>query len=110
MWIEIKEKLSEIKYNGIWFDNMHIKDHMLRSGVIENKSDAPNDVWEKHHFMLQHANIPSSCECNFVRLMQIAYNCGQLAIVLEDKVFTEEMRHYYRDMELDKMTTYMDNL
>jgi hypothetical protein len=110
MWIRIKGKLSEIKYEGKWFKNIYIKNRMLRIGVIESESGVTKDDWEKHHFMLQHANIPYSCECNFVRLMQIAYNCGQLAIVFEDRVFTDEMREYYKDMELDKMLTYMGNI
>ena len=110
MWVQLKGKLSEITYEGQWsMQFKDIKEYMMKEfGLVEDVSHILKDIWEKHHFYLQHANIPSSNNCSFVRLMQIAYNAGQLKAIFDDPIFTKDMKDYYDNMHLNEMTTYMD--
>ena len=45
---------------------------------------------------------------NLVRLMQIAYNAGQLKAAYNDEIYTPELKQYYKENNLDNIETYMD--
>lgn len=69
-----------------------------------------HDLWEKYHFYLQHSKIPTLnfTEGTLTRLMQIAYNAGQLEAEWNDKIYTNELKKYYTENNLKNMGTYMN--
>ncbi|QKF94790.1 hypothetical protein QKU48_gp1332 [Fadolivirus algeromassiliense] len=118
-WNRLKGILIESKVVGKW--NPQVKTFFvdmrseLKIQECENEiqiddEKEKHDVWEKHHFYLQHARIPT---LNFndgklVRLIQIAYNAGQLEALWDDLFYTPEMKRYYDENHLGDMETYMD--
>ena len=120
-WGELK-KILESNVRGEW--NPKVKEFFvyMRSDLkiqeCENEIPIKDEVerhkmWEKHHFYLQHARIPTLNfnEASLTRLLQIAYNVGQLEAVWDDKFefYTYELKGYYNQNSLYKMETYMDN-
>lgn len=57
-----------------------LKEEVCEIDVVDGKEQ--KIMWEKHHFYLQHARIPvlNFEEPKLYRLMQIAYNAGQLKV------------------------------
>lgn len=111
-WNKIKKCLITVSTSGQW--NPEIKNvytYMKNDlGIKEELSECDNKVtWEKNHFYLQHARILTLNfdEPKVYRLMQIAYNVGQLRAIFDDDFYTVEMKKYYNENELDDMTTYM---
>jgi hypothetical protein len=118
-WNKLKQILSKsstiLKAN--W--NSSIKIHYsYMKNELQIKEDITetinHDTWQKHHFYLQHTRIPilNPNDASIIRLMQIAYNAGQLLAIWDDKIYTDEIKKYYMDNKLEEMTTYMslDNL
>jgi hypothetical protein len=77
--------------------------------IDEKDPSMQKKIWEKHHFYLQHARIPvlNINEPRLYRLMQVAYNAGQLKALFDDKFYTEDMVEYYDKNNLGKLGTYM---
>lgn len=99
-----KEFVSDI--NTI-YDYVH--DDLEMKGD-ENDDMSDKKMWEKKHFFLQLIKIiKNNPEFSFVRLMQIAYNIGQLSNHIEyDSLFTEEIREYFYSNKLNKISSYVD--
>jgi len=68
------------------------------------------DIWEKHHFYLQHARVPTLNynDASLNRLMQIAYNAGQFEAMRDDEFYDDEKKRYYANNKLGNIETYMD--
>ena len=65
---------------------------------------------EKNHFLLQLFNIPrKDVTVPFTRLIQIAFNIGQLKPLLNDNSFGFNIKQIFADNKLDQIETYMDN-
>lgn len=118
-WNVMKDILSESKVKGSW--NPKVKEFFveMRSTLkIQECKDefkgSNEDIqreWEKHHFYLQHARIPTLnfSEPTLVRLMQIAYNAGQLRAEWNNDFYNKEKRDFYESNHLDNIHTYMDD-
>ena len=123
-WNTIKIILAESTELGKW--NSQVKDmyNFMKEdlGIFEQECDIPSplfdlssekrhSIWEHHHFYLQHVRIPT---LNFespqlVRLIQIAYNAGQLdASWHNSEIYTDKIKAYYVAENLNNMETYMD--
>jgi mannose-6-phosphate isomerase-like protein (cupin superfamily) len=64
-----------------------------------------HNIWEKNHFFLQTIRIPyKNNEFNLLRLLQIAYNLGQLSINFES--YDEYQKYYYTTNNLDNINSY----
>lgn len=76
----------------------------------ENDDNSNHELWEKQHFFLQLIRIiKNNPEFSFIRLMQIAYNIGQLSNYIQsDPIFTEEIRAYFYGNALDQVGSYVD--
>jgi hypothetical protein len=101
---------NEVK--DIYIDmRMKLKLEECIDEINEDDDKLRHDIWEKHHFYLQHGRIPMLNFNNgrLVRLLQIAYNAGQLSAIFNDPFYTDQMKEYYREMKLDKIDTYMPN-
>lgn len=118
-WNIMKDILSQSKVKGSW--NQKVKEYFveMRSTLkIQECKDefkgTPEDIqreWEKHHFYLQHARIPTLnfSEPTLVRLMQIAYNAGQLRAEWNNDFYNKDMRDFYGTNRLDNIHTYMND-
>lgn len=112
-WNKIKPILLSIDTTGQWKSRIYeIYNHMKSTlGIVEKETDIDHNTWEKHHFYLQHARIPNNNRKNppFYRLLQIAYNAGQLEAIFDDPFYTAKLKKYYYDNKLNKLETYMSN-
>lgn len=80
--------------------------------INEKDEKIQKEIWEKYHFYLQHARIPvlNFEEPRLYRLMQVAYNAGQLKALFNDEFYTKDMKEYYADSKLSDMDSYMDDV
>lgn len=117
-WEKLKQVLSKYPIIKIKWDSaikIHYSYMKNELHIKEDITETPDhETWQKHHFYLQHARIPTlnPNEANIIRLMQIAYNVGQLQALWDDEFYTDKLKKYYLDYKLGEMTTYMtiDNL
>ena len=105
-WIKLKSILSEIKTEGKW--NPKVRDFFVEmradlklqecENELKGSDTEKHETWEKHHFYLQHARIPTLnySTPTLIRLMQIAYNAGQLKAAYNDEIYTSELKQYYK--------------
>jgi hypothetical protein len=65
--------------------------------------------WEVTHFFFQHGRIPfkNKESLTLVRLMQLAYNAGQLNAEKTNKYNTKERQKYYKSKKLNSYKTYI---
>jgi mannose-6-phosphate isomerase-like protein (cupin superfamily) len=66
-----------------------------------------HSVWEQNHFFLQLIRIPKNSELNLIKLLQIAYNLGQLSVCLERGNFISKAIDYFKSNNLDKLESYI---
>lgn len=66
-----------------------------------------NNVWEQNHFFLQLIRIPKNNELNLIKLLQVAYNLGQLSVCLEKGNFSSKAIDYFKTNNLDKLESYV---
>jgi hypothetical protein len=112
-WNKIKDILLMSKVKCNWYPQVKTIFSYMKTElkIQEHEEDTEShEVWEKHHFYLQHGRIPS---LNFndgtlVRIIQIAYNVGQLEALWDDEFYTQEMKNYYRLNHLNNINSYMD--
>ncbi len=119
-WNVLKKILLKSDVKGEW--NPKVKTFFvdmrseLKIQECENEIPGKNEndkhmLWEKNHFYLQHARIPTLnfSDAKLVRLIQIAYNAGQLETLHNDPFYTVKMKEYYNQNNLGNMETYMTN-
>lgn len=98
-----QELVNNLNYQS--FDAEHEKVMILINDRILN-----NEIVAEH-FFVQHFRIPKMVGkvISVTKLMQIAYNVGQLKAVFQNEiVFDENIKEYYTKHELDKLDTYVD--
>lgn len=69
-----------------------------------------HNVWEQYHFFLQLIRIPkNNPTINLLRLLQIAYNLGQLSVCLENVncVINPQAQKYFKSNNLDRLDSYI---
>jgi mannose-6-phosphate isomerase-like protein (cupin superfamily) len=75
----------------------------------EVKYNIDHDLWSKYHFYLQLARIPVKNELDLGRLLQIAYNLGQLSVHLnDDPIFTSKSKEYFEINQLNNINSYIN--
>jgi mannose-6-phosphate isomerase-like protein (cupin superfamily) len=75
-------------------------------GDDKSKSLEQN-IWEQNHFFLQLIRIPKTNELNLIKLLQVAYNLGQLSVCLEKGNFSSKAIDYFKSNNLDKLESYI---
>ena len=75
-------------------------------GDEETKS-LEHSVWEQNHFFLQLVRIPKNSQLNLIKLLQVAYNLGQLSVCLENGIFSSDSINYFKSNNLDKLESYI---
>lgn len=118
-WNAIKKELINSNAIGKWdkkivgvYAHMKIKLGIKEEQCEINEADEKlqKEIWEKHHFYLQHSRIPilNINEPKLYRLMQVAYNAGQLKALFDDEFYTENMKTFYKENKLSEISTYMN--
>lgn len=67
-------------------------------------------TWEQYHLFLQLINIPkSNPSIDLVKLMEIAYNLGQLSVCLNEKnsPFDSKTVEFFKSNNLDRLDSYV---
>ena len=73
----------------------------------EKTKSLEHNVWEQNHFFLQLIRIPKNSELNLIKLLQVAYNLGQLSVCLEKGNFSSKAIDYFKLNNLDKLESYI---
>ena len=91
-WNKLKSIIPRETFVGEWTDsvkmyygslkNLYVKgDTIVNEHGVEIRDDDTN-IWEPHHFLLQHGRIIyNNPNASMIRLMQIAFNNGQLEAI-----------------------------
>jgi hypothetical protein len=121
MWNNIKPLFNVKSESMLWRTKiLTLYDEVLKEFKIideEVSSDATPEEkvkWELQHFFFQHVRIPNhnQREANLQRLMQVAYNTGQLyceMVTNKNTFYTDEMKKFYHNNKLDNIRTYMSD-
>lgn len=105
------------KINGkIIYDLQKIYDYVHNELNMygEEKDDVlyhlNHDLWSKYHFYLQLARIPLNNKLDLIRLLQIAYNLGQLSVHLDNEpiVYNDNVLRYYYLNTLGDINSYIN--
>ena len=112
-WNDIEKIISN---NNIYLGGWNAKSYvfyndLLNLGVIEETNTVfHHDIWLYHHFLLQHGRLAKK-ECYLNRILQIAYNAGQLAYCLKNSegsiVYTYDRILYYVTNNLNNIESYI---
>jgi hypothetical protein len=111
-WNAVKSILVKIGDDGNfaeWVDiSTRYYDHMKKKLELfgdtikdidgkEKNDNLDHSLWEPHHFMLQHGRIVANNKPSLLRLLQIAYNSGQLRREIEtnQKAYTADQYAFY---------------
>lgn len=75
----------------------------------ESDDQSDKDSWEKYHFYLQLVRIPKLNPLNLTRLLQIAYNLGQLSYSMETDTdfYSKKTKDFFEKNNLNDMGTYV---
>lgn len=121
MWNNIKPLFSGIGKSFAWRSKiLNLYDVVIKEfGITDEEihSDAPPEEkikWELQHFFFQHVRIPNHnlSEANLQRLMQVAYNAGQLyceMMINKSTFYTDDMKKFYTSNKLDNIGTYLSH-
>ena len=109
-WLVVKKHFPKIDFE--WSnDCVEFYDTLRAANVMGDDDDEKNELWEPHHFLIQHGRIvKKNPEPNLQRLLQIAYNQGQFNAELEKDPnhYSEEMLKIYTDLKMSELSTYVD--
>jgi hypothetical protein len=123
-WSKLKEIFASIDIDPSvdWIDDAKKRtSEMLSMGIIGTESpEMPTEhtTWELHHFFIQHGKIIRPVDeskkitpVSFVKIMQIAYNAGQLNAEMninKNTIYEEKWKAYYTSNMLDQITSYVN--
>jgi hypothetical protein len=111
-WELVKNELKKIDFRfGSWgsvsvqyYDAMKKLKLYGDTSIDQVSGQEVNDsqdqkLWEADHFMLQHGRIVHNNKPSLLRLLQVAFNIGQLEIELERNpdLYTPDQLKYYTD-------------
>ena len=106
--INIKDNSTTDNLTDIY---TYVYDKLEMHGEEDDESNKKldHDVWSKYHFYLQLARIPKNNKLELCRLLQVAYNLGQLSVHLDsDPIFTCETRAYFNLNNLGNINSYIN--
>jgi hypothetical protein len=118
IWQGIERRYISLSYFELNHDLLRISEAASFKAQTEEKKDATVDIGGEigfsgaGHFLVQLFRLPamSGSEISFAKLMQVAYNAGQLDIVLERGDFgdkTEAVRSFVEKYGLMHFETYL---
>jgi hypothetical protein len=107
----IKNEDVNVNINDLEKIYIYVHDTLKMYGENNDhiKYQIDSDSQLKYHFYLQLARIPFNNNLELVRLLQIAYNIGQLSVHLDnDSIFTPEAKDYYQINKLHDINSYIN--
>jgi hypothetical protein len=102
--IEIYIEGKQTKEPGLLYN--YLKYELGLHGEEDDMEKMEKKTWERNHFYLQLGRIPKNNRCNMIRLLQIAYNIGQLVCEMKGKRYNEKQMNFFFMNRLYKMETY----
>jgi hypothetical protein len=113
-WSNLEKQIDTCDFSlGGWTSlSYKFYDDLINMGVVEHKTSLmTKEEWLYHHFLLQHGRLARK-DCFVGRLLQIAYNAGQLAYCLKTRqgsyVYTHKLISYYVLNSMGAAETYVD--
>ena len=107
-WNDINNIFPDVTFNWTEKSKQHYT-MLKRLGVRGDDNDPLDDLWEPYHFLLQHGRIVHKNNGSLMRLMQIAYNCGQYKNCAERlNIYTSQMRELFISGKYEHIDTYID--
>jgi hypothetical protein len=113
-WSNLENQITSCNFFlGIWTPlSYKFYDDLISMGVVEHQTSLmTKEEWLYHHFLLQHGRLARK-DCYLNRLLQIAYNAGQLSYCLKKRqgsyVYTQELIGYYVLNSMGTAETYVD--
>lgn len=73
----------------------------------KEKKSLKHEIWEQNHFFLQLIRVPKNSKLDLIKLLQIAYNLGQLSVCLEKGNFSSKAIDYFKSNNLDRLDSYI---
>jgi len=88
----------------------HLKNEMNLHGDDKDQEEykLSDEQWQRNHFYLQLARIPKNNSCNLLRLLQVAYNIGQLVCEMKRKNFTSDYISFFLMNRLYSINTFVN--
>jgi len=112
-WNNIEKMITNNIYLGGWNSKSYsFYNKLLELDVIEDpRPDISHDIWLYHHFLLQHGRLAKK-ECYLNRVLQIAYNAGQLSYCLKNSegslIYTYERILCYVSNNMNNLESYIN--
>lgn len=96
-------------YDYVHGDNDYITNGLCIYGEENDEinKNISKTVWEKNHFFLQLIRIPKNNKLNLIRLLQVAYNLGQLSVCLDNTNFSPKALEYFKINKLNNIDSYI---
>lgn len=107
--ITLNEKFIFLANSLLYTVNKNDNNHT--NVILKLEKTILSNCIETHHFLIQHFRIPIMCQYRLPvnKILQIAYNIGQLKAVFENEnIFSENVKCFYQKHQLDKFVTYVD--
>jgi hypothetical protein len=109
----LNKKIKELIQ--LTYVNDELSEDQINSAVKINEKVYIQNCIEKYHFIVQHMRIPfivfkttGSYNLPFIKLMQIAYNCGQYKALEEANEYDPEIVNFYNTNKLDQLSTFIN--
>lgn len=112
IWKEIEKNVTEevindLKYNKSLNEIYTKMDALIEEHSIEEGEGKPI----LNHFFLQLKNLvvkKSNFNVKVNRILQLAYNAGQLKTLIELDMVPDHIKDFYEDNDLNDLETYLD--
>ena len=112
VWNSFESKVKDIKFDSVLTYNMNLHELYERMDKIIEKYDLSKNEFNPvaNHFFLQLKNLVLT-KSNFIihvyRVLQIAYNAGQLSVLLENKKINDEIIEFVLQNNMLNLDTYI---
>ncbi len=74
----------------------------------ESEHKLDKETWQNYHFYLQLSRIPKNNSCSLVRILQVAYNIGQLVCIMKNtSFFSSTHKKFFLSNNLFKLSSFV---
>lgn len=103
--------INNIEINNIKFDNTYGSRFKIKGEInnIQNNNEKKININKPNHFLIQLFRIPkmSDDSLSHLKLMQIAYNIGQLKFEFEQNTFDKTIENFFKENSMEEINTYV---
>lgn len=111
-WKNLKKDFLIQSNNLQWNPNLQNNQMILFRNKLINELheyvtiNGKQEIVDFNHFLIQCIRIPYKYECSIIRILQIAFNIGQLKV--DQKYIKKEIIDEFYELKLDKIETYVN--